>query len=127
MVVVNFSAHRLREHQRVQLEALLSESVTEEIDASVTFDDSRLESQVDELFKRLGLTAEDWLEKVIYLPNYAPAAAIIVAKLHGLTGHFPTILRMGEEERAGVTRYGVMELINLQTIRKRGRACRGGY
>lgn len=45
---------------------------------------------------------------------------MVLAELHGLTGHFPTIMRL---KPSGAT-YEVAEIINLQKIRDKRRELR---
>ncbi len=52
--------------------------------------------------------------------QYAPAAFLLLAEIHGRIGHFPTLVRM-RPKHGSVTSYEVVELLNLQTIR--GAAC----
>lgn len=54
-------------------------------------------------------------------PGYAPAAAVLLAELHGRSGHFPAIVRIRPVPDSNPTRYEVAEVINLQAIRERSR------
>ncbi len=121
MVIINFSDHELTAYQRERITQLATEPITREVRRRVQFDESALETQVTAVLASLDLTAAEWETAVVYLPGLAAGAAVLLAKWHGLTGHFPTILRIVPEAMGVRTRYGVGEAIDLQGIRARAR------
>jgi len=78
---------------------------------------------IDALVNRAGLTSRQWQTKpiLVNLPGYAPAAAVLVAELHGRMGHFPTVLRLCPVPGEGVTTYEVEEVVDLQITRDQAR------
>jgi len=68
----------------------------------------------------VGLTPAQWetLSIIVNLPGFSPATAVLLAKLHGIMGRFPHIVRL---KPAGGC-FEVAELINLQELRNRERA-----
>jgi hypothetical protein len=123
MILLNFS-HPLTDEQQAQVAALTGQAVTEvrgempQLDHGMPF-----EEQVRTLVDRLGLSAEEWQTTPILVnpPGYAPATAVLLAELHGRTGHFPAVLRLRPVEGSLPTRYVVAEAVNLQAVRDRAR------
>lgn len=123
MILLNFS-HPLTDEQLAQAAALTGQPVTEvrgempQLDHAAAFED-----QVRTLVDRLGLSAEEWQTAPLLVnpPGYAPAAALLMAELHGRTGHFPAVLRLRPVEGSLPTRYEVAEAVNLQAVRDRAR------
>lgn len=54
-------------------------------------------------------------------PGYAPAASALLAALHGLLGHFPTLVRVRPVREGNTTSYEVAELVDLQALRDQAR------
>lgn len=54
---------------------------------------------------------------VVVPPGYAPAAAALLAVLHGLLGHFPTVVRVRPVRDGVTTIYEPAELLDLQALR----------
>lgn len=126
MILLNFS-HPLTDEQLAQVEALAGQAVVEVRDEMSEFDhQAPLGEQVRALVDRTGLTAVEWQTAalVVNLPGYAPAAALLLAELHGRMGHFPTMLCLRPVAGSTPTRYEVAELINLQAARDEARARR---
>jgi len=61
---------------------------------------------------------------ILNLPGYAPAAAVVLAEIHGRIGHFPSVIRLKPAAGSAVTKYEVAEIINLQEIRETARTKR---
>ncbi|HID61242.1 MAG TPA: hypothetical protein EYP49_00630 [Anaerolineae bacterium] len=82
--------------------------------------------QVRALADRVGLSPEEWQTTLLLVnpPGYAPAAATLLAELHGRIGHFPAVLRLRPVEGSVPTRYEVAEVINLQQVRDKARTRR---
>jgi hypothetical protein len=123
MILLNFS-HPLTAEQLAQVAALTGQPVAEvrgempQLDHATAF-----EEQVRALVDRLGLSAEEWQTTPLLVnpPGYAPAAAVLLAELHGRTGHFPAVLRLRPVPGSVPTRYEVAEAVNLQAVRDRAR------
>jgi len=123
MILLNFS-HPLLGEQVAQVEALTGQPVAEVRGEMPQFDHSpAFAGQVRELADHVDLTAEEWQTEplVVNLPGYAPAAAVLLAELHGRIGGFPAIVRLGPVADSTPTRYEVAEVINLQQVREEGR------
>jgi hypothetical protein len=123
MILLNFS-HPLTDDQLAQVEAVTGESVAEVQGEMAEFDhEAPFAEQVRALADRVGLSSEEWQTAplLVNLPGYAPAAAALLAELHGRIGHFPAVLRLSPVEGSVLTRYGVAEIINLQHIRDQAR------
>jgi hypothetical protein len=78
--------------------------------------------QITGLVEAIGLSSDDWRRRNILInpPGYTPAATLLLAEIHGRSGHFPTLLRM-RPKHGSVTCYEVVELLNLQTVRDAAR------
>lgn len=117
----------LTNEQQEQISRLLDVQISEIVEPDEVppcFDDEALyELQVTRLVGSLGLTSEEWqtLRIVVNLPGFAPAAAALVADLHGRMGHFPHLIRLrpSPDDR---TVFEVAEIMELQRIRDTARA-----
>lgn len=126
MLLLNFS-HPLTPAQVVQVEALAGQPVERVVDTPVQVSPERaLAEQVAEVVDRVGLTPVEWqtLPLVVNPPGYAPAAAALLAELHGRVGHFPTVLWIRPVAGSTPPRFEVAELVNLQAVRDTARTRR---
>ena len=92
MLLLNFS-HPLTSDHVSQVEALAGQPVQRVVDAPVQVAaDRALAEQIVAVVDGVGLTPVEWqtLPLVVNPPGYAPAAAALLAELHGRLGHFPT-------------------------------------
>jgi len=122
ILLLNF-AHPLTEQQWKQIELLTGTSIKDVLTIPAQINETEpLGSQITQLIDATGLSVDDWQQPniLINLPGYAPAAALLLAEIHGRTGHFPTILRL-RPKHGSVTSYEVAEIINLQTFRDKAR------
>lgn len=122
MLLLNYS-HPLTAEQLAQLAALLG-AEPEVRRIAVQIDQAQpLAAQIGALADAAGLTPDDWQTTplIINLPGFAPAAAALLAELHGRCGGFPTMLRLRPLPDSTPTAYEVAEVINLQTLRERAR------
>ena len=123
MILLNFS-HPLTPDQRAQTEALIGGKVTKTRSEMPQFDHALpFDGQIRALVDRVGLSPEEWQTTplLVNLPGYAPAAAVLLAELHGRSGNFPTIMRTRPLAGSTPTRYEVAEVLNLQQVRDRAR------
>lgn len=123
MILLNFS-HPLTDDQLAQVEAVTGQKVAEVRGEMPQFDHQvPFMKQVRALADRVGLSPEEWQTTplLINLPGYAPAAAALLAELHGRIGHFPAVLRRPPVVEGGLTHYKVAEVINLQHVRDEAR------
>ncbi len=81
--------------------------------------------QVREIVEGSGLTGVEWQTTplVVDLPGFAPAAALVLAELHGRMGGFPTVMRRARTDGL-VSGYQVVELVDLQQVREGARRAR---
>ena len=128
MLILNFS-HPLTPEHLAQAGTLAGEPVTRVIDVPVQIAPDRpLASQVAALAEQAGLTGEEWqtCPLLVNLPGYAPAAAALLAELHGRMGHFPAVLWLRPATGSATPRFEVAEIVNLQAIREAARHMRSG-
>lgn len=123
MIVVNFG-HPLTDDQRAQVEALAEHAVERVIDVPTHFDDGLpFAPQAATLVERAGLTPREWqtLPLVVNLPSYGPIVAVLLAYLHGLLGHFPTVVRLRATQSGTLARFEVAEFLSLNDVRSAAR------
>ncbi|MDQ3693841.1 MAG: CRISPR-associated protein Csx15 [Chloroflexota bacterium] len=128
LTIINFS-HPLTAEQRGQIEVLAGETIERVIDVPTRFDDRQpFLGQVEELVGRSGLSGEEWqsLPIVVNPPSYGPIVAVLLAYIHGLCGHFPTVVRLRPMPETNVPRFEVAELVRLDQTRRSARAGRDG-
>jgi hypothetical protein len=126
MLILNFS-HPLTPDQLAQVEMLTGQAVTEVRGEMPQFDHaSPFAAQVRALVERVGLSPEAWQTAplVVNPPGYAPAVAVLLAEMHGRSGHFPALLRLRPVANSTPTRYEVAEVVNLQDLREDARTWR---
>jgi len=96
VTIVNFS-HPLTDAQRAAIEADLGGEIARVIDVPTHFDAHRpFPGQALDLIAATGLSAIEWQTQPILVnpPSLAAIAAVVLAQLHGLMGHFPAIVRV---------------------------------
>lgn len=124
MKIINFS-HPLTTKQLEQIENITRQEIDEVITiASQINTDEPLEPQIELMLVSTKLSAEDWQTQplIINLPALNFSAAIMLAKLHGIMGYFPTILRLKPTSGATPPRFELAEVINLHAIRMKARS-----
>ena len=123
MLILNFT-HPLTETQRAQIEALAHTPIEEVRTIPVQIDQAEpLEPQITAIVDAVGLSSEEWQTRLLLInpPGYAPAAFVLLAEMHGRTGHFPALIRLRPVPGSTPTIYEVAELVNLQAIREEAR------
>ena len=126
VLVVNFS-HPLTDEQKEQVRLLMGARIDEVISVPVQFSHEKdFHTQAVRYVDQVGLTSHQWQTRdiLIILPGFSPAAAAILAELHGRMGHFPNILRLRPSHAQAGTQYEVAEIMNLQSIRDQARSRR---
>lgn len=126
MWIVNFS-HPLTLAQCEQVAARCGEPVRRVVDVPTQLDpETDFAPQVRALLRSVPLSPSEWQEPslVVSLPAFAPIAALVLAWLHGLRGHFPTCLRLRAANGRGGVTYEVAELLNPQAEREEARQWR---
>lgn len=121
VIVVNFS-HPLGPDQLAELEALTGAAV-EVHSVFVHLDlDAPLEPQIQACIDAVPLTADEWqaVPLVVVLPGIAIAAAMVLAEVHGLRGHFPTCITATLVDEI-IPRFAMRELVGLERIRNHAR------
>jgi len=120
-ILVNFSGREITEDQRRQVEKLTGNVVDEVIEVMAGLDmNSSFEPQIEAMVWAAGLTRPEWesLPLVVNVHGLAPATALLLARLHGLCGGFPDVLRM-RENPPGSRVWEVFEILPLQQVRNR--------
>lgn len=122
MIVLNFS-HPLTADQIATIETKLNLCVAKVCDVPCQLDNSaEFSPQIRTLLDGITLTSNEWQAQRILIvpPGYAPAAAVLLAELHGRMGYFPSIVRIRPNHTAAEP-YEVAEIINLQQLREKTR------
>lgn len=123
VTIINFT-HPLTRKNIEQIKSLLNLPIEEIIEITTQLDeDDSFKEQIEALVNRVGFTSEQWQTKkfIIHLPGFAPAAAALIAELHGRIGHFPTILRLRSVPGTIPREFELAEAINLQNVRDQAR------
>lgn len=123
MLLINF-AHPITPAQRANIEYITGQTIEDVRGNMPQFDPDRpLADQVPALVDAVGLSPNAWQTTplIVNPPGLAPAAAVVLAELHGRMGYFPSILRLRPVPNTTPTRYEVAEIINLQALRDTAR------
>ena len=126
MIVLNFS-HPLTAEQ---LDAVAREAgarVESVLVVRIQLDEAQdFAPQARAAIQSADLSPTGWQTRqvVVVLPGYSAVAAVILAEIHGRSGHFPTIARLRPVAGSVPTRYELAELIDLQEIRAHAREAR---
>lgn len=124
-IVINFS-HPFTEAQRDDLRGMIGPDITI-IEKMPQFDlKADLVPQVRNLVSELDIDPEDWQARaiIVNLPGLSVAAGIVLAEIHGRTGHFPVIIRMASRITDAGTEFYVAGTINLDGVRLEARQSR---
>jgi len=123
MLLLNF-AHPLTDAHLAQVAELAGRPVEQVIAVPTQFDNARpFAEQLRAQLSAVGLTADEWQTTpfVVNLPSLTSIAGLLLAELHGRTGHFPTVVRLRPVAGSTPPQFEVAELINLQDIRDTAR------
>ena len=125
MLILNFSHPLTSEHQ-TQITVLAGTAIDEIRTIPVQIEQTQpLGSQIVAIVDAIQLTSEEWQTRPLLInpPGYAPAAFVLLAELHGRSGHFPTLIRL-RPKSGPVATFEVAELLNLQEMREAARGRR---
>lgn len=123
MIILNFS-HPLTDEQIKDIENITGKDVTQVINILTQFDHKLpFKKQIIQIIESTGFSKEEWqtLPLIINPPSYSPITACLIAKIHGITGYFPTIIRLRPVEDSIPQKFEVAEIINLQELRDKAR------
>ena len=126
MIILNFF-HPFTEEQKLQIEELIDQKITEIRQIPVNFDNEKpYELQVEALVKQCGFTLQEWqTERILVIPpSYNFITVTLLAALHGVMGYFPPVIRIRPILNSVPPHFEVAEIINLQEIRERFRKWR---
>jgi len=126
MIILNFSYPLTPAHLE-QIEALTGEPVERVLDVATDFDNSEpFAAQVRKLVDSIGFTPKEWqtVPLLINPPSLNFITVVLLAELHGRTGHFPACVRLRPVAEATVPAYEVAEVVNLEAVRDAARAQR---
>ena len=118
MTIINFS-HPLTNAQKTQIESLAGVPVERLIEVQRTFDIERsYDEQAVALVNEVGLSHQEWqgMPLLVNLPSLSIIAGLVLAEIHGRSGHFPSVLRLCPVTGPATT-YEVAEILNLDVIR----------
>lgn len=121
IVIVNFS-HPLTNDHVDELRRRLDREIDRIIDVPADFDPAEpYGPQAKALVASAGLTPAEWqtLPLMVNLPSFNVIAALVLAQLHGLMGHFPAIIRLRPVHGAVPARFEIAEVIDLNSYRIR--------
>lgn len=124
LLILNFS-HPLSAETKTKIQQATGMPISEERRMATQFDPAReFRPQVDALVQACALSADDWqlLPLLVVLPSLNTIAAMLLARLHGLMGHFPAVLRLREKAGQVPPIFEFAEIIDLQKIREDARA-----
>lgn len=122
-IVINLSGHPLTNAQREEISREMY--IEELIELPAHFDTrTSVKAQIKGILDQIGLTLAEWQNHSILLalPGLAPAAAVLLAYIHGLRGGFPRILWL--ERIPDTSQFTVANLVDLQGIRDQAREIR---
>jgi hypothetical protein len=126
MTVLDFG-HPLTDAQKAMLEQETGLTVDRVFAIDTQVDTAgALAPQVSAWLNGVPLSATEWQTEpiVVVLPSLNYSAALLLAVIHGRTGHFPTIVRLRPAPDSLVQRFDVAEIINLQSVREEARSRR---
>jgi hypothetical protein len=125
MILLNY-AHPLTEGQLAQV-AELAGAVPDVRTSATQIDPQQpLLPQAAALADAAGLDSHTWQAAplIVGLPGLAALSAVLLAEIHGRSGHFPAIIRLRPVAGALITSYEIAEVVNLEVLRAQARTRR---
>lgn len=126
MHILNF-AHPLTEAQLADIRERAGRQEDAVTDVPVQFDQTQpFVPQVVTMLDNLEITSTDWQTEswLVVLPALNYIAGVLLAELHGRTGHFPAIVRLRPLDDPLGTSFELAEIINLEQVRQEARGRR---
>jgi hypothetical protein len=126
MLLINF-AHPLTPAQRNRAEELAGQPLDRVIEVRSQLDPSSpFDEQLDQLVRAVELSPSDWQTTPLLVnpPSLAVISCGLLARLHGLMGYFPAVLRLRPLAGPPPVQFEVAEILNLQAARDAARASR---
>lgn len=125
MILLNF-AHPLSADHLVAIEGLTGGTIADVVEEPTQTHidtDAPVAPQITRIVDAFALSPEQWQTAALLInpPGYAPAAATLMAELHGRIGYFPAIIRMRPVPGSTPPQFEVAEIINLQAVRDTAR------
>ena len=127
ITLINF-AHPITPEQQEQIQTIVNDDVRV-IDIKTQLNNDaefgpQATALVDQAVEALdGPEAIQTTPVVVNLPGLAPAAAAVLAEMHGRMGYFPPVLRL-RPVPGPVRRFEVAEILDLQGLRETARTRR---
>lgn len=121
-ILINFG-RQIESEQQARIENFVGKTVEETITVPHQLDDDHDHyQQLLELLTKTGLTQDEWesLPIVVNVHPFAPDAVALIACIHGLSGHFPNIVRMARNPKT--EKFEAVELLQLQSLRNEARS-----
>jgi hypothetical protein len=126
VILVNFS-HPFTGDQLRALEQAVGVPLGTVIERPAQFDPTRsFRAQGRALVDAVGLSSKQWQVSrlVVSLPGHQVIAAVVLAELHGRSGHFPAVVRQRRADTSPAAEFHVAEVIDLQAVRDAARHLR---
>jgi len=126
MILLDFG-HPLTDAQKTAVEQQTGLTLDRMLTVDTQIDTlTVLAPQVSAWLDGIPLSPAEWQTEpiIVILPSLNYSAAVLLAELHGRTGHFPTIVRLRPAPDSLVPRFDVAEIINLQSVREGARTRR---
>lgn len=127
MKLLNFS-HAVSPEQLAQLREQVGLEVAPEAIVGVKTDldlGQPLAAQVVMLVDSVSWQRADWETTpfLVILPSHPDIAVLVAAEIEGRSGHLPDVLRRRpvKDEKTGLTRFEVVEIINPYALRNEAR------
>jgi hypothetical protein len=124
ITIVNFS-HPLTAPQLDSIAAMTGQEIERVIDVTTHFETEQpFAEQAQAVISSAGLSAKEWqtLPLLVNLPALSPIAAVVLALLHGMTGHFPSALRLRPVKGAVTATFDTAEILTLNDLRNQARS-----
>jgi hypothetical protein len=124
ITIVNFT-HPLTALQLDSITKMTGLEIERVIDVATHFDTEQpFAAQAQGVVAAAGMSAKAWqtMPLLVNLPALSPIAAVVLALLHGITGHFPSVLRLRPVKGATLATFEVAEILNLNDLRNEARS-----
>lgn len=126
MLILNFS-HPLTPEQLQDISSVCHCDIARVIDIPVQMDHQEpFAEQMARLLDGLDISAEQWQAGgiLVNLPGLSSAACVLITLIHGLSGHFPAIIRLKPVQNSMPVAFELAEIVNLQSVRDDARTRR---